>query len=519
MTSFHNLKIASKLLLSFAAVLMLTALLGIFSIAQLATVNRTSTDLARNWMPASRVLLDLKAEIARLRSEGLQHILSDNDTDMARYEKSMDSLKERIQKNRTAFESLISLPEQRTLYGDFEKAAARYVAEQDKVVGLSRQHRRDEALALMRGAASRLHGDMGGTLDKLVALTLDGGTRASDEGDRTYAQTRSWIAGALVGSIALGLLFAFWLSQIVARPLRDAVHIAQTVAAGDLTSRIESKTTDETGQLLQALRTMNDSLAHVVGEVRNGTDTIATASSQIASGNHDLSSRTEEQASSLEQTAASMEEFTTTVRQNAENARQANALATSASEVATQSGAAVGEVVDTMEAINASSRKIVDIIGVIDGIAFQTNILALNAAVEAARAGEQGRGFAVVASEVRNLAQRSGAAAKEIKALIDDSVGKVERGSRQVSQAGRTMDELVRSVRRVTDIMGEITAASQEQTSGIEQINQAITQMDHVTQQNAALVEQAAAAAGSLQQQAGALVRTVSVFNVRAVPT
>jgi methyl-accepting chemotaxis protein len=243
---------------------------------------------------------------------------------------------------------------------------------------------------------------------------------------------------------------------------------------------------------------------------------MATASSQIASGNQDLSSRTEQQASSLEQTAASMEELTSTVKQNADNARQANQLAMSASEVAVRGGSVVSQVVDTMSAINTSSRKIVDIIAVIDGIAFQTNILALNAAVEAARAGEQGRGFAVVASEVRSLAQRSAAAAKEIKALIDDSVGKVGAGTAQVAEAGQTMEEIVASVKRVTDIMGEISAASHEQTQGIEQINQAITQMDQVTQQNAALVEEAAAAAGSLQAQAGGLSHCVGV--VRLAP-
>jgi methyl-accepting chemotaxis protein len=296
--------------------------------------------------------------------------------------------------------------------------------------------------------------------------------------------------------------------------MRDALGLAERVAAGDLTTRIVASTRDEVGQLLTALKSMNDNLSKVVGEVRQGTDTIATASGQIASGNQDLSSRTEQQASSLQQTAASMEELTSTVKQNADNARQANQLAASASEVAVRGGSVVSEVVDTMGSINSSSRKIVDIIAVIDGIAFQTNILALNAAVEAARAGEQGRGFAVVAAEVRNLAQRSAAAAKEVKGLIDDSVGKVEAGSQKVAEAGQTMDEIVASVRRVTDIMGEIAAASQEQTTGIEQINQAITQMDQVTQQNAALVEEAAAAAASLQDQAGNLSKLVGVFRL-----
>jgi methyl-accepting chemotaxis protein len=290
--------------------------------------------------------------------------------------------------------------------------------------------------------------------------------------------------------------------------------VARTVAAGDLTSSIEVRTQDETGQLMQAMKEMNDSLARIVGQVRAGTQTIAAASGQIATGNADLSARTESQASSLEETASSMEELTSTVKQNADNARQANTLAVSAAGTAARGGAVVAEVVTTMGSINQSSRKIADIIGVIDGIAFQTNILALNAAVEAARAGEQGRGFAVVAGEVRSLAQRSASAAREIKVLITDSVQRVDAGSRLVNDAGATMDEIVVGIRRVADIMAEITAATQEQSAGIEQVNQAIGQMDEVTQQNAALVEQAAAAAGALQEQASSLENVVRVFRI-----
>jgi methyl-accepting chemotaxis protein len=335
--------------------------------------------------------------------------------------------------------------------------------------------------------------------------------------DDVNAVFRNDVIRMLVLVAVIGLCFwvvAILIARSIVKPLNEAVSVAQKVAAGDLTSTIEVKTRDETGQLLQALKDMNASLVKIVGEVRSDTESITTASREIASGNADLSQRTEEQASSLEETASSMEELTSTVKQNAENARQANQLAMSASEVAVKGGRVVSEVVGTMSSINESSKKIVDIISVIDGIAFQTNILALNAAVEAARAGEQGRGFAVVASEVRNLAQRSAAAAKEIKALIGDSVDKVGAGTKLVDEAGKTMQEIVTSVKRVTDIMSEITAASQEQSSGIEQVNQAITQMDEVTQQNSALVEEAAAAAESLQEQAENLTTVVAVFNL-----
>ena len=330
------------------------------------------------------------------------------------------------------------------------------------------------------------------------------------------AQATTLLIACAALSLAVGALLAWLLSRSITIPLRNAVRVAQQVAAGDLTSRIECNSKDETGQLMQALQAMNGSLGRIVAEVRQGTDSIATASGQIAAGNHDLSSRTEQQASSLQETAASMEQLTVTVRQNADNARQADALAGSASKAAKKGGEVVSRVVQTMGSINESSKKIVDIIGVIDGIAFQTNILALNAAVEAARAGEQGRGFAVVASEVRSLAQRSATAAKEIKALIDDSVGKVHTGTQLVDEAGKTMGEIVDGVKRVSDIIAGITTASQEQSAGIQQVNTAITQMDQVTQQNAALVEEAAAAAKSLRQQAGGLVEAVSVFKLEA---
>ncbi len=335
-----------------------------------------------------------------------------------------------------------------------------------------------------------------------------------DDVKSEVAKMRWQILGATLLLALVVFAFAWVVARRIKQALDKAIGVSEQIAAGNLTVKIEIDSEDETGHLLESLKEMNEGLAKIVGEVRTGADSIATATEQIAAGNADLSQRTEEQASALEETASSMEELTSTVKQNADNAQQANQLAISASGVAVKGGDVINKVVRTMESITDSSRKISDIIGVIDGIAFQTNILALNAAVEAARAGEQGRGFAVVAAEVRSLAQRSAAAAKEIKTLIEDSVSKVQDGSRLVEEAGHTTQEIVTSIKRVTDIMAEISAASLEQSSGIEQVNTAITQMDDVTQQNAALVEQAAAAAESLEEQALQLVQVVTRFKL-----
>nr|WP_198982158.1 methyl-accepting chemotaxis protein [Herbaspirillum sp. ASV7] len=353
-------------------------------------------------------------------------------------------------------------------------------------------------------------------LDAYQKRAMELNDKAATERQREYNLVVWLVVAGLIGALFLVIGVHFMLRNIVLTPLNRAVHLLDQVANGDLTTRVEVESSNEIGRLFSAIRSMQQALLTTVSRVRSSSDSIDTSAKEIAAGNMDLSSRTEQQASSLEETAASMEQLTGTVKQNAENALQANQLAHSASSTASKGGEVVSQVVDTMQAINDSSRKIVDIISVIDGIAFQTNILALNAAVEAARAGEQGRGFAVVASEVRSLAQRSAAAAKEIKSLIDDSVNKVETGSQLVEQAGATMNEVVSSVQRVTDIVGEIAEASREQSSGIEQVNRAITQMDEVTQQNAALVEEAAAAAQSLQAQATNLVGAVSIFKIDA---
>ena len=420
------------------------------------------------------------------------------------------------------------------------KLTADNPAQQDRLRRLEQEQARWQASALAPALAMRDKSNDGASIDPLLQFERDGhgrqgmdamrallaefsgaeekllAVRAAEAQSLQRVTANTLIFGGLL-TVALAAMLAWVLSRSIVLPLTHAVRIARTVAAGDLSSTIAATSRDETGQMLQALGDMNQSLLNIVSEVRQGTATIATASTEIARGNLDLSTRTEQQASSLEETASSMEQLTGTVRQNADHARQANQLAASASEVARRGGDVVAQVVDTMNAINAASKNIADIISVIDGIAFQTNILALNAAVEAARAGEQGRGFAVVATEVRSLAQRSAAAAKEIKALIDDSVGKVEDGSKLVAQAGSTMGEVVASVQRVTDIMQDIASASAEQIEGIEQVNQAISNMDAVTQQNAALVEQAAAAAQALQDQAASQAQVVSVFKLAGI--
>ena len=417
-----------------------------------------------------------------------------------------------------AWKTYVALPaegEEKRLSNDV--AAKREIYMRDGALALiaaMRAGQRAEVDRIMFEKISPLFSSLSESADALSDFQMKQTTEIYAKSQSMFGWFRIFaIAGILVGLLIISVSAVF-LMRAITRPLHEMLGHFNAIAAGDLTHSIEVKSRDEMGVLMAGLQKMQTSLIETVSRVREGSAAIATASSQIATGNLDLSSRTEEQASSLEETASSMEELTSTVKQNADNARQANQLAVTASDVAIKGGNVVSQVVDTMGSINESARKIVDIISVIDGIAFQTNILALNAAVEAARAGEQGRGFAVVASEVRNLAQRSAAAAKEIKTLIGNSVEKVDVGAKLVDQAGATMQEIVASVKRVTDIMGEITAASAEQTSGIEQINTAIAQMDQVTQQNAALVEEAAAAAQSLQEQAGNLAQVVSVFKI-----
>ncbi|QGZ41151.1 methyl-accepting chemotaxis protein [Pseudoduganella flava] len=509
-----NFSIGTRLAAGFALVLALTILMIIFGVSHM----RSQADATRAMMHEPLAKERMASDWYRLIHTSVRRtsaISKSTDASLAGFFKEdlANSTKEinELQKN---IEALLTTPEEKQAFERIGEARKRYIKSRDAITALKKDGKLEEAEAVLTKdflPDAKAYQDSLNDLLQLQRKAID--AEASHIDDVSQSNTRFLIiCGALV--IAFGAFCSWWLTRGIVVPLHQAVDIACSVANNDLRSDIVVTTQDETGRLLGALKQMNEGLAAIVSKVRTGTEHMTSASGEIAAGNMDLSARTEQQASALEETASSMEELTSTVKQNADNARQANQLAVSASEVAVRGGEVVSQVVDTMESINASSKKIVDIISVIDGIAFQTNILALNAAVEAARAGEQGRGFAVVASEVRSLAQRSAAAAKEIKELIGDSVGKVDTGSKLVAQAGETMTEVVQSIHRVTDIMGEITTASVEQSAGIEQVNQAIADMDGVTQQNAALVEEAAAAAASMREQAEALANVVAVFKL-----
>ena len=510
-----NLSVGLRLGLSFGAILLITALLAATGMWRIASLQGASERVATQEIEQQTLVENWAADI-RLNWVRTEAFLKAIDRDY------MEKLTADTQATAKGIETKVQRVEG-LVQGDSNRAqlatiAAASKAYSDKLAEIRELHRGGEpnVPTLVDKELRPLADRYLKSLDDLrTAMATQLAASQSDTGAQAKASQVLLGVGTLI-AVALGALLAFTVTRSIVRPVQQGKQAAESIADGDLTHPITTTHNDETGQLLQALATMQSRLATIVGNVRHSAEAVATASAEIASGNNDLSARTEQQASALEETAASMEELGSTVRQNADNARQANQLAMSASTVAIQGGQVVAEVVDTMKGINESSKKIADIISVIDSIAFQTNILALNAAVEAARAGEQGRGFAVVASEVRNLAQRSAEAAKEIKGLIGTSVERVERGSALVDRAGATMSEVVASIRRVTDIMGEISAASSEQSSGVGQVGEAITQMDQATQQNAALVEQSAAAADSLKTQAGQLVEAVAVFRLGA---
>ncbi|MGK5021214.1 methyl-accepting chemotaxis protein [Janthinobacterium sp. LB2P10] len=506
--------IAKRLYALIVCVILGLAALAGFSIYQMGRVYTAANYATVNTVPSLLTLNQIFVPFAQMRTAVWQHLASKDGA-------ARDKLEAGIKEAHAAVGQALDKYEKENISDEQDKALLaaeraillRYDGLRDKVMALSKAGNTDAGRDLLLQNQPLIK-ELVEALDAHQRYNEKLGNMGSVDAAATAASAR-WMSISLALAVTalvagMGLLLA---RRIVAA-LNSAVGAARTIAAGDLSVRISASSNDEVGQLMTAMADMNQSLVRIVSEVRSGTETINTASSEIAAGNLDLSARTEQQAGSLEETASAMEELTATVRQNSDNARQAKQMAVSASEKAVRGGEVVGDVIRTMEAIDNSSNKIADIISVIDGIAFQTNILALNAAVEAARAGEQGRGFAVVASEVRNLAHRSAAAAKEIKTLISDSVEQVGQGGKLVQQAGAAMQEVVDTVRNVTDIVSEISAASAEQSTGIDEINRAITQMDEVTQQNAALVEEAAAASQSLQEQAGTLAGVVGAFKL-----
>jgi methyl-accepting chemotaxis protein len=508
----NQLKIGARLGLAFGMVLLITAVLAVVGISRLGTLKN-----------ASHRMVSTQFTQASLAQRWEAHIRSNWVRAEASLRAKDPTYEEALQKDMDATSKVIAQLQKELETSELSEGGRARMAEVAKARELYRNAR---AELLKKKKAGE---DVSALIDKDVRPMADGYLKAlaafsqltEEDLSASEAETISvgsagqwWLGAGGTVAVVMGLVFAWLATRSITQPIRRAVESAEAIAAGNLAHAVVATGSDETAQLLHALSAMKANLARIVGHVREGSESVSTASAEIAEGNHDLSARTESQASALQQTAASMDQLSATVDRNADNARQANQLAQSASSVAMQGGDVVAQVVDTMKGINDSSRKIADIISVIDGIAFQTNILALNAAVEAARAGEQGRGFAVVASEVRSLAGRSADAAKEIKTLINDSVVRVEQGSALVDRAGSTMTEVVSSIRRVTDLMGEISSASSEQSSGVTQVGNAVTQMDQATQQNAALVEEMAAAASSLRAQAQDLVRTVAVFQL-----
>jgi len=511
---FGNLSIGARLALTFGAVLaLLLALAGLsqYKLTRIGGINHAITQ--ETWTKASAISTVDVTTRANARVN-LELIVNADPAATDKLFLQIEANRKRIDQALATMRPLFTDPEASARLRTLEDVRGRYVKSFQTVGALLKRGERDAARQHMLQETLPI---LDSLQDHIIELSQRQSAEMSEAGVASHAviQEAERLNIALAGiALALGALFAWRVTLSITRPLARAVKAAENVAQGDLGQHIEATSRDETGRLLHALQDMQERLARAVRAIRHGAETISTASGQITAGNADLSSRTEEQAASLEETAASMEELASTVKQNADNAREANHLAASASEIAQRGGAAVSAVVDTMREISAGSRKISEIVSVIDGIAFQTNILALNAAVEAARAGEQGKGFAVVAGEVRSLAQRSAQAAREVKTLIEESAAKVGQGAGEVEGAGATMQEIVGAVRHVTDIMGEIAAASHEQASGIDQVNRAVAQMDEVTQQNAALVEEAAAAAGSMQDQARELVRAVGVFRL-----
>jgi methyl-accepting chemotaxis protein len=517
--AFARLRVAQQLFMAFFAVLALAAAMGTTAIVGLHRVDTQAMALNDKWLQGVGHLAAMRAAVVESRDFEMKHSRTSDRSYHAEYEEKLGAAAKASAAALAAYGSLLISDDEREAFAKLSKGWKAYEEAQKKVVALGRDNKQQDAADISDGLGSMAFDETVSALDGLNTFNFTGAQQAAQHVDAVYRNVRTLVSGLLGATLLIGVGLSWLITRRLIAQLggepRVAADVARAVAEGDLSSAIPVKAGDR-DSLMAQLATMQRGLAQAVSAVRQGSENVAISSAQIAQGNQDLSSRTEHQASALQQTAATMDELGSTVRNNADSARQANQLSASASSVAVEGGEVVGQVVSTMKDINESSRKIADIITVIDGIAFQTNILALNAAVEAARAGEQGRGFAVVAGEVRSLAQRSAEAAKEIKTLIGTSVERVERGTALVDRAGQTMQQIVDSIRRVSDIVGEISAASLEQSAGVAQIGQAVSQLDHATQQNAALVEESASAAESLKQQAQQLVQAVAVFKLAA---
>ncbi|SEK38370.1 methyl-accepting chemotaxis sensory transducer with TarH sensor [Roseateles sp. YR242] len=512
MNWLDRLSVGAKLGLAFMSVVLLTAVMGGTGLFQLSRVSDAATAVGSNWMPSLSAAQVIRYQFIRHRMKEYRLLLS-TDADRGQNEKGLLDVRADVLKSIQDEEKLSSTPEELDTVRQIRNSWQAYTVLSDKVVEVNRRNDHAGSMQAIKDGQAGYDVVLKG-IERMIQLESDGSEAANQQSVDIAARSRWVIGGLTLAAMVLSLVMAVAITRAIVGRLAASVKLAEAVAQGDLRGTLAARGHDEVAQLQGALSRMVGQLRQVVGEVRHGVDAVSTASSQISSGNLDLSARTEQTASNLEQTASSMEELTGTVAQSADTARQANQLATHAAAAATRGGEVVGQVVQRMASISEASRRIADIIGAIDGIAFQTNILALNAAVEAARAGEHGKGFAVVASEVRALAQRSAEAAREIKGLIARSVETVEAGTDDVAQAGQSMEEIVTSVRRVTDLMGEIASASNEQRDGIHQVNQAVAQLDQMTQQNAALVEESSAASTSLQEQAQRLSEVVSVFRV-----
>lgn len=508
------MKIGARLTSGFALVLIMMIAMAVTGIWELQKVANASDHLMTHTVSLERDAINWLSKTTLNGERAYVLALGQEPEDEKAIEAAMKQTSAEISEIQKRLEAGVATDTGHQLLATVAEKRQIYIDIRKEVGKLQHEHKISEAKTHLRQKMVPARDVYVKSISDFVDFQANLSSRTHQEILSTYQTGRTIIIGITAAALLLSIIIAWRLTTGITRPLNRAVQVAETVASGDLTAQIEVTGNDETSQLMQAMKNMLNSLLKVIGEVSNSADTIATASEQLTSGNLDLSSRTEQQASSLEETASAMEELTSTVRQNGDNAKQANQLATSAYDVSIKGGEAINRVVATMNDIDESANKIVDIISVIDGIAFQTNILALNASVEAARAGEQGRGFAVVASEVRSLAQRSATAAREIKTLIDDSVNKVRSGSQLVGSATETMNEIGISISRVNDIMNEITQATQEQIAGIEQVNMAVTEMDTVSQQNAALVSQATLATSSLRDQAGNLAQLVRVFNI-----